>query len=41
MTKREFLDRLERCLASLEDGERANMVEFYREQIEEIGRAHV
>ena len=35
MTKREFLDRLERCLASLEDGERANMVEFYREQIED------
>ena len=35
MTKREFLDRLERCLASLEDGERANMVEFYREKIED------
>lgn len=35
MTKREFLDRLERCLAGLEDGERASTVEFYREQIED------
>ncbi len=35
MTRREFLDRLDRCLAELEDGERAGMVEFYREQIDD------
>ena len=35
MTKREFLDRLERCLASLDAGERAAMVDFYSEQIED------
>ena len=35
MTEREFLDRLERCLASLDAGERAAMVDFYSEQIED------
>ncbi len=35
MTRREFLDRLDRCLAELGDGERASMVEFYREQIDD------
>lgn len=35
MTKREFLDRLERCLASLDAGERAGMVDFYSEQIDD------
>ncbi len=35
MTKREFLDRLERCLAALEAGERASTVEFYEEQIDD------
>ena len=35
MTKREFLDRLERCLASLDAGERASMVDFYSEQIDD------
>ena len=35
MTKREFLDRLERCLASLDAGERAAMVDFYSEQIDD------
>ena len=35
MTKREFLYRLERCLASLDAGERAAMVDFYSEQIED------
>lgn len=35
MTRREFLDRLDRCLASVEAGERASMVEFYSEQIDD------
>lgn len=35
MTKREFLDRLERCLASLDANERASMVDFYSEQIDD------
>ena len=35
MTKREFLYRLERCLASLDAGERAAMVDFYSEQIDD------
>ena len=35
MTKREFLERLERCLASMDETERANMVEFYEEQIDD------
>lgn len=35
MTKREFLDRLERCLASLDPSERASMVDFYSEQIDD------
>lgn len=35
MTKREFLDRLERCLAALDAGEKASTVEFYEEQIDD------
>ena len=35
MTKREFLERLERCLASMDATERSSMVEFYEEQIDD------
>ena len=35
MTKREFLERLERCLAGLDASERSSMVEFYEEQIDD------
>lgn len=35
MTKREFLERLERCLASMDASERSSMVEFYEEQIDD------
>lgn len=35
MTKREFLQRLERCLAGMDASERSSMVEFYEEQIDD------